>query len=162
MTPNYRLGVWGWLDLSGEKGFEEEKYLTSGSNGMMVSLLAEGLFDRVLLSSATQAIRTRETAQAICRQFLACAGFSTCHFGLVADGVVIPFDWQERLHEGREVLIAAYRDFIMKGKVSWQPYTQENPVIYRIDKVLREEILQEADAFMDFPQESLRLRKIIY
>lgn len=353
VTPTYRLGVWGWLDLSGEEGFEDEKYLTSGSNGMLdiiavlnwiqkhitafggdpenviltgesaggkmiggvlASPLAEGLFDRVLLSSgATQAIRTRETAKAICRQFLACAGvsstsqllsmsdealmeaqkklcggFSTCHFGPVADGVVIPFDWQERLHEGRgyrgsallgcnrnelgfygeipefetmteeitygllgdngtladaaiaavpadlprevriqkkcdiisdtmyrthtyrladtlaqigtkvwlyslegkeathavdlgliwtleesiewpngldredalrrrEVLIAAYQDFVMKGEVSWQPYTQENPVIYRIDRVLGEEILQGEDAFMDFPEESLRL-----
>lgn len=353
VVPNYRLGVWGWLDVSGEDGFAEEKYLTSGSNGLldiiaalrwiqkhiaafggdpdnvvltgesagakligglMASPLAEGLFERVILSSgAMQAIRTRETAKAIYRQFLSCsgvthpsqlltmrdealmeaqkklcAGFSTCHFGPVADGVVIPLDWQERLHEGRcyrgrallgcnrnelgfygsipefesiteqithgllgengtladaaiaaipadlpkeeriqkkcdiisdtmyrthtyrlaeilaqigaqvwlyslegkeathavdlgliwtpeestewpngldredalrrrEVLIAAYQDFVLKGKVSWHPYTQENPVIYRIGNVLREEILQGEDAFMDFPEESLRL-----
>ncbi len=353
VVPGYRLGVWGWLDVSGEEGFEDEKYLTSGSNGMldiiavlqwiqkhieafggdpdnvvltgesaggkmigglMVSPLAEGLFHRVILSSgATQAVRTRETARAVCRQFLACAGvssaaellsmkdealmeaqkklcagFSTCHFGPVADGIVIPLDWQRDLHEGRScrgsallgcnrnelgfygeipgfesmtaeitygllgengkiadaaiaavsndlpekeriqkkcdiisdtmyrthtyrlaetlagiganvwlyslegreathaadlgliwtpeesrewpngldredalrrraVLIRAYTDFVMKGEAFWQPYTPEAPVIFRLDRVLREERLKQPDAFMDFPEESLRL-----
>lgn len=353
VVPAYRLGVWGFLDLAGEAGFTDEKYLTSGSNGMldivaalkwiqknisafggdpenvvitgesagakmigglMVSPLAEGLFQRVILSSGgIQAIRTKETAKAVFRDFLncagvrsaaslaemndkelmeaqkkLCAGFSTCHFGPVADGIVIPLNWQDRLHEGsafhgsallgcnrnelgfyvsipefediteqitygllgengkivdaviaavpaelpkkerrqkkcdlisdamyrthtyglantlaligapvwlyslegekathaadlgliwtpedsgewpngmeredalrrRRALIVAYTDFVMKGEAFWHPYTPEVPMIFRIDQVLQEEILNRPDAFMEFPEESLRL-----
>lgn len=352
IAPTYRLGVWGWLDLAGEPGFEEEKYRTSGSNGMldiiavlkwvreniaafggapdnviltgesaggkmiggaMASPLAEGLFDRVILSSgATQAIRTKATAKAIMRQYLACAGItepkallemsdealmeaqkklcagpSTCHFGPVADGIVIPEDWRKILHEGRgyrgaallgcnrnelgfyiqnpafeeetaqltygllgdngaiadaaiaavpaelpdevrrqkkcdiisdtmyrthtyrlaetlaaihvpvwlyslegkeathavdlgliwtpedseewpngmeradalrrkAALIKAYRDFVMKGKADWQPYTVQEPNVLHIDTEIYEKVMEGPDAFMDFPEESLR------
>ena len=166
VVPAYRLGVWGWLDVSGAEGFEGEAYRTSGNNGLldvitalrwirqhiaafggdpdnvilagesagakligglMASPLAKGLFDRVILSSgATQGIRTKETARCIYKRFLKCAGvadgqallqmgddrlldiqktfcafFSTCHFGPVADGIVIPENWREQLEEGQ-------------------------------------------------------------
>ena len=353
VVPAYRLGVWGWLDVSGEEGFGEERYQTAGNNGLldliaalkwvqqhisafggdpanvviagesagakligglMASPLARELFDRVILSSgAVQGLRTKETAKCIYKRFLACAGatsseellqlsdaqlleaqkklcafFSTCHFGPVADGILIPEDWREQLHGGtgftgaallgcnrnelgfykeipdleqissrmteslfgengviadaviaeipkdlpeetrrqqicdvlsdtmyrthtyglantlawngspvwlyslegaeathasdltliwtpenaeewpggmeredalrrKQALIVAYTDFVMEGSGFWHPYTPEVPMIFRMDTVLQEEILQKPDAFMEFPEESLRL-----
>ena len=57
----------------------------------------------------------------------------------------------------KQALIVAYTDFVMEGSGFWHPYTPEVPMIFRMDTVLQEEILQKPDAFMEFPEEALRL-----
>lgn len=151
----YRLGVWGYLNLSEELG---EEYATSGNCGTLDQLAAirwvsenisrfggdpkritlmgnsagakaigalltvpqsKGLFRQILsLSGAPHCIRTPKTAREVTKRFLniagcsaeelltlsneellsaqieLCQGFSTCVFGPVSDGIVIPKDWK--------------------------------------------------------------------
>lgn len=179
----YRLGVWGYLDLSEELG---EAYKTSGNCGTLDQLAAirwvseniahfggdpkritlmgnsagakaigalltipqsKGLFQQILsMSGAPHCIRSHQTAREVTKRFLQladctpeelltlpneqllkfqsqlCGEFSTCVFGPVSDGVVIPENWKEFLRtedawDGKAYLGTNRRE---NGNIPWE------------------------------------------
>lgn len=156
---NYRLGVWGFLQMpglpsSGNNGLLDQILalhwvkneiaafggdpqritvmgLSAGAKSVGALLAAPGARDTfsqaILSSGATQSIRSVRTAESVAREFFRFAGCeqdpnalltmqatdllkaqramcmgrnSTCLFGPVADGIVIPENWDDSLFSG--------------------------------------------------------------